>query len=199
MSTEIPETKNPYQLRDEAIERRIDAIDRAVHAWQTQEVPSGPAPGGGRYVPLTLEDCLTDEGLILLPRSTGHGKWRVLVDGKPAPYPGQEGPSHPMGAEEAAEVFLTATGGDYYGEKTITVRRATSAEMVTSAVTGDAAVREEPTKIAPTVFMVETAENIGATLVRMIDKDGREVRVGLDDAMRDLLVSMLDREDGDVR
>lgn len=55
-------------------------------------------------------------------------------------------------------------------------------------------VREEPAKIAPTVFMVDTEENVGATLVRMIDQDGREAHVGLDDNMRRLLVSMLDRD-----
>lgn len=54
----------------------------------------------------------------------------------------------------------------------------------------------EPTRIAPIAFMVETEENVGATLVRMIDKDDQEVYVGLDDAMRNLLVSMLDRDGG---
>ena len=119
------------------------------------------------------------------------------MDGEPAPYPGQEAPSHPMGAEEAAEVFLTATAGDYYGERQIVIRPATEMEMVTSAVIGDVTVREEPAKIAPTVFDIETEENTGATLIRMIDNDGKAVHVGLDDAMRNLLVSMLDR-DGDV-
>lgn len=191
MSTETPETKNPYQARREAVER-------AVKAWKQQAAEADEA---GDREPTAfedagdLEDCLNNEGLILLPRSTGHGKWRVLVDGKPAPYVGQEQQSHPMGAEEAVDVFLTQTGGDYDNQKAIVVRPASDREMVTSAVIGDAAVHEEPTRIAPTVFMVETEENVGATLVRMIDKDGREVMVGLDDHMRDLLVSMLNRED----
>ncbi|MGI5274686.1 hypothetical protein ACQEUU_37015 [Nonomuraea sp. CA-218870] len=186
----IPETTtNPYKLR-------ALAIDRAVKAWQEQDKTEVPLPDGSRLVPSTLEDCLNGEGLILLPRSTGHGKWRVLVDGQPAPYPGQEGPSHPMGAEEAADVFLTVTAADHYGERQIVVRPATSDEMVTSAVIGDTTVREEPVKIAPTVFDMETDEITGATLIRMLDKDGRAVHVGLDDNMRNLLASMLDTEDG---
>ena len=55
-------------------------------------------------------------------------------------------------------------------------------------------VLAEPTRIAPIAFMVETEENVGATLVRMIDKDGREVYVGLDDNTRRVLSSMLDRD-----
>ncbi|MEU6721652.1 hypothetical protein ABZ897_60325 [Nonomuraea sp. NPDC046802] len=189
MSTETPETKNPYQARAEA-------VDRALKAFQEQEVPTEPAPGGGRYVPATLEDCLNDEGQILLPRSTGHGKWRVLVDGQPAPHPGQEGPAHPMGAEEAAEAFLIATSGDHDNQREIVIRPASSDEMVASAVIGDTTVREEPTKIEPTVFDIESNENTGAALIRMIDPEGREVHVGLDGNMRRLLVSMLGRRDG---
>ena len=185
--TEItPETKNPFQTRREA-------VARAIKAWQEQD---GSDTGHEVVDASALEDCLLDEDVILLPRATGHGMWRVLVDGQPAPYPGQDGPSHPMGAEEAAEAFLTATGGDYYNERQILIRPATEREMVTSAVIGDTTVHEDPTKIAPTVFMVETEENVGATLVRMIDQNGREVHVGLDDGMRNLLASMLNR-DGD--
>jgi hypothetical protein len=186
VSTESPETKNPYQLRREA-------VARAIKAWQEEGDDDTRGPVGDAAA---LEDCLLDEDLTLMPRSTGHGAWRVLVDGQPAPYLGRDEPSHPMGAEEAAEVFLTQTGGDYYNQRAIVVRPATDQEMVVAAVIGDTTVHEEPTRIAPTVFMVETEENVGATLVRMIDKDGREVMFGLDDHMRDLLVSMLDREDG---
>ncbi|MFI7125928.1 hypothetical protein ACIBQ1_09555 [Nonomuraea sp. NPDC050153] len=184
MSTETPETKNPYQARREA-------ICRAIEAWQQED---GSDSGHELVDADALDACLNDVGLFLLPRSTGHGAWRVLVDGQPAPYPGQEGPSHPMGAEEAVEAFLTATGGDYYNEKQIGIRPATDREMVTSAVIGDTAVHEDPTRIAPTVFMVETEENVGATLVRMIDKDGREVMVGLDDNTRRVLSSMLSQD-----
>lgn len=71
------------------------------------------------------------------------------------------------------------------------------AEAAQAEQNGGAAVAEqEPMRIAPTVFMVETEENVGATLVQMIDQDGREVYVGLDDHMRDLLVSMLVRNGG---
>ncbi|TYB69661.1 hypothetical protein FXF51_05735 [Nonomuraea sp. PA05] len=195
MSTETPETPattNPYQAKREA-------VARAVTAWQRQAAEVDEA---GDREPTAmedaddLEDCLNDEGMILLPRSTGHGKWRVLVDGQPAPYPGQDAPSHPMGAEEAMEAFAVATAADYHGEKQIVVRPATEREMVTSAVIGDATVHEDPVRIAPTVFMVETEENVGATLVRMIDKDGREVLVGLDDNTRRVLTSLLNRADG---
>lgn len=55
---------------------------------------------------------------------------------------------------------------------------------------------EEVTTIVPIAFMVETEETVGATLVRMVDHDGHEVNVGLDGAMRGLLVSMLGRKDG---
>ena len=184
MSTETPETKNPSKARREA-------IARAIRTWQQGD---GSESGHELDDATALEDCLLDEGLTLLPRSTGHGKWRVLVDGKPAPYVGQEQPSHPMGAEEAAELFLTETAADYYGQKAIVVRPASDREMVTSAVIGDTAVHEDPTRIAPTVFMVEAEENVGATLVRMIDKDGREVMVGLDDNTRRVLSSLLDQD-----
>lgn len=191
MSTETPETKNPYQARREA-------VARAIKAWQEQDGdgPDDAREDGPLGQAADLEDCLLDEDLIVLPRSTGHGTWRVLVDGQPAPYPGQDLLTGPLGAEEVAEVFLTQTAADEYAERQIVVRPATETEMVTSAVIGDTAVREEPTKIAPTVFMVETEENVGATLIRMIDQDGREVYVGLDDHMRGLLVSMLDRDGG---
>ena len=192
MSTETPETTNPYKAR-------AQAVDRAHKAFHEQVVPSEPAPGGGRYVPATLEDCLNDEGVVLLPRSTGHGKWRVLVDGQPAPYPGQDTPSHPMGAEEAAEAFLTATAGDYYGQKQIVIRPASDAEMVASAVIGDTAIREKPVKVVASAFLVETDDNLGAALLRVFDKDGREIRIGLDDRMRDSLRWILAPEDDDER
>ncbi|MFI6594911.1 hypothetical protein ACIBHX_01615 [Nonomuraea sp. NPDC050536] len=188
MSAETPDVreKNPYQLRREA-------VARAIKAWQQEE-----DDGSGHEVDAAsaLEDCLLDEGLILMPRSTGHGKWRVLVDGEPAPYVGQNQPSHPMGAEEAAEVFLTQTAGDYYNQREVLIRPASSAEMVTSAVLADTAVREEPVRVAADTFLVEVEVNTGATLLRLFDKDGREVMVGLDDEARATLSSIL-RADGD--
>lgn len=126
MSTETPETKNPYQLRREA-------IARAIKAWQEQEVPSEPAPGGGGYVSLTLEECLFDEGLVILPRATGHGRWVVEVDGQRAPIaPGSDRPSGLLDAEDAADLFLTLSAADEYAERQPTVRPATELEFKTA-------------------------------------------------------------------
>lgn len=124
MTETTPETreKNPYQLRREA-------VARAIKAWQEQEVPAEPAPGGGRYVPNTLEDCLMDERLILLPRSTGHGWWVVEVDGQRAPIlPGSPNVTGLLDAEEAADLFLTITSANEHGMKRVTVRPATEME-----------------------------------------------------------------------
>lgn len=126
MSTETSKPKSPYQLRREA-------IDRAITAWQTQEVPAEPEPGGGRYVPLTLEDCLNDEGLCVLPRPTGHGKWVVEVDGERAPIcPGSGRPAGLLDAEEAAELFLTLAAADWDAERQPTIRPATELEFKTA-------------------------------------------------------------------
>lgn len=125
MSTETPETKNPYQVRREA-------INRAIKAWQ--EHGDGDA--------MTFEDALMDEKFVVLPRSTGHGKWIVTVDGQPAARPGKDRPAGPVDAEEAAEMFLTLTGSDYYNECQVTVRPASSDELVASVwdhITGGAA------------------------------------------------------------
>lgn len=193
MSTETPETRNPYQLRREA-------VARAIKAWQRQ---AEEADDAGDREPTAvenasdLEDCLMDEGLLLAPRSTGYGKWRVLVDGQPAPYVGQEQLSHPMGAEEAAELFLAQTAADYYAQKQIVIRPASDEELITAAVLGDTTVREEPVKIVACGFLVETDSDTGAALLRVIDKDGNEVRVGLDDHMRDSLRWILTPE-GDL-
>lgn len=134
--TDNTKPKSPYQFRAEA-------IDRAVKAWQTQVVPSEPAPGGGRYVPLTLEDCLNDEGLCVLPRPTGHGKWVVEVDGERAPIcPGSDRPAGLLDAEEAAELFLTLAAADEYAERQPTIRPATELEFKTALwehLTGGAA------------------------------------------------------------
>ncbi|TMS00124.1 hypothetical protein [Nonomuraea basaltis] len=128
MSTETPETKNPYQLRREA-------VTRAVKAWQQQAEEADEA--GDREPTASenaadLEDCLMDEGLVLLPRSTGHGKWIVTVDGQPAARPGKDRPAGPVDAEEAAEMFLTRTAADYYNEYQVTIRPASPDELVAS-------------------------------------------------------------------
>lgn len=126
MSTETPETKNPYQARREA-------VARAVQAWQRQAEEADEA--GDREATATenasdLEDCLMDEGLILLPRSTGHGKWVVEVGGERAPIlPGSDRPSGLLDAEEAADLFLTLSAADEYAERQPTIRPATEMEF----------------------------------------------------------------------
>ena len=119
MSTETPE-KTPYQLRREA-------VARAIKAWQEQD-PDGTDDGPlGQAA--DLEDCLLDEGLTLMPRSTGHGWWVVEVDGKHAPIaPGSANATGLLDAEEAAEVFLTVTAADEHGMKKVTIRKATEWE-----------------------------------------------------------------------
>lgn len=119
MSTETPETKNPYRLRREA-------IDRAVKAWQEQDDEELARQG---CVPNEIDDCLMDEGLILMPRSTGYGKWVVEVDGQRTPIaPGSTNATGLLDAEDAAEVFLTVTAADEHGMKKVTVRPATEWE-----------------------------------------------------------------------
>lgn len=126
MSTDTPETKNPYQLRREAVER-------AVSAWQRQAAEADEA--GDREATTAedaadLEDCLLDEGLILLPRSTGHGKWVVEVDGQRAPIAsGSDRPSGLLDAEDAADLFLTLSAADEYAEHQPTIRPATEMEF----------------------------------------------------------------------
>lgn len=125
MSTDTPETKNPYKARREA-------VARAITRWQEQDV-DGPqdakadGPLGGAA---DLEDSLLDEGLILLPRSTGHGKWVVEVDGQRAPIaPGSDRPSGLLDAEDAADLFLTLSAADEYAEHQPTIRPATEMEF----------------------------------------------------------------------
>jgi hypothetical protein len=122
MSIETPDTreKSPYQLRREA-------VARALKAWQEQD-PDG-ADDGPLGQAADLEDCLLDEDLTLMPRSTGHGKWVVEVDGERAPIlPGSSNATGLLDAEEAADLFLTITGADEYAMKKVTVRPATEWE-----------------------------------------------------------------------
>ncbi|KAB8186942.1 hypothetical protein FH608_046490 [Nonomuraea phyllanthi] len=123
MSTETPETKNPYQARREA-------ISRAISTWQQGD---GSDSGHELDDATALEDCLLDEGLALMPRSTGHGKWVVEVDGQRAPIaPGSDRPVGLLDAEEAAELFLTLSAADEYAEHQPTVRPATEMEFKTA-------------------------------------------------------------------
>lgn len=120
MSTDTPE-KNPYRLRREA-------VARAIKTWQEQDVdgPQDAREDGPLGQASDLEDCLLNEDLILMPRSTGHGKWVVEVDGERAPQPGTDRPTGLLDAEEAAEVFLMVAVGD---ELNVTVRPATEMEF----------------------------------------------------------------------
>jgi hypothetical protein len=192
MSIETPDTreKSPYQLRREA-------VARALKAWQEQD-PDG-ADDGPLGQAADLEDCLLDEDLTLMPRSTGYGKWRVLVDGKPAPYPGQDLLTGPIGAEEVAEVFLTQTAADEYGERQIVVRPATETEMVTSAVTGDTTVREEPFRLTAQTYGM-SRENATGRVELEIGGDGRRVVIDLGDDGDEILAGLLgfhERDDED--
>ncbi|MFB4265381.1 hypothetical protein [Nonomuraea sp. GTA35] len=123
MSTETPEKPtptNPYQARREA-------IARAIKAWQNIE---GSESGHDLDDATDLEDCFLDEGLTLMPRSTGHGKWVVEVDGKRAPIaPGSDRPVGLLDAEEAADLFLTLSAADEYAEHPPTIRPATEMEF----------------------------------------------------------------------
>ncbi|HEY9373180.1 hypothetical protein [Streptomyces sp.] len=122
MSIETPDTreKSPYQLRREA-------VARALKAWQEQD-PDG-ADDGPPGQAADLEDCLLDEDLTLMPRSTGHGQWVVEVDGERAPIaPGSDRRSGLLDAEEAVELFLTLSAADEYGQRQPTIRPATEME-----------------------------------------------------------------------
>jgi hypothetical protein len=122
MSIETPDAreKSPYQLRREA-------VARALKAWQEQD--SDGTDDGPLGQAADLEDCLMDEDLTLMPRSTGHGKWVVEVDGERAPIlPGSSNATGLLDAEEAADLFLTITGADEYGMKKVTIRPATEWE-----------------------------------------------------------------------
>ncbi|MGA4989951.1 hypothetical protein [Nonomuraea bangladeshensis] len=120
MSTETPETKNPYKARREA-------IARAIKVWQDGD---GTLDGYEIDDATALEDCLLDEGLVLMPRSTGHGKWVVEEDGQRAPIArGSDRTSGLLDAEEAAELFLTLSAADEYAERQPTIRPATEMEF----------------------------------------------------------------------
>jgi hypothetical protein len=130
MSNDTPETreKNFYQ-------QQRQKLAAAVTAWQEEpddaENASSQSPS-----PLAnaaaLEDCLHDQGLQIMPRACGYGKYLVLVDGRPALYPGQNRPTGPLDADEAAEVFLVESAKSDAVERQIVIRSATDLEMVAS-------------------------------------------------------------------
>lgn len=134
-------------------------------------------------------DALWDANLAVMPRPSDAGRWRVLVDGQPAPYAGSMSgrPSGPMDAEEAAEAFLLAADRN----ADVRVRPATDDEMVISAVLGDPVVKPDPVKVAVTDFFVETDPDLGAVALRAWDKDGNTVLLGMDDATREAISKAL--------
>lgn len=118
----------------------------------------------------------------------------IPSDSKPAYVNGDDGYWLTCGTCE--EPLVEVKAGTSLGEMAVKVAAHKCAEIAEAETGGAAVAEQEPIVIAPTVFMVETEENVGATLVRMIDQDGLEVNVGLDDHSRDLLVSMLVRNRG---
>jgi hypothetical protein len=134
MSTNTEQTPVNYH------QAKLEKIAAAITAWQATESNAATHPYGDAD---DLEDALLGHGLQLLPLASSDCRYRVLVDGQPAPYVGQDRPAGPLDADEAAEVFLLAVihSEDNLAEQTITVRPATDAELVGHAVTGEATVR----------------------------------------------------------
>lgn len=166
--------KNPFRVR-------CERMAAAIRRWQETE----PASKDPREAAGALEDLLLDEGLLVLPRSVGHGQFRVLVGGKPAPYVGQERPSGPVDAEQAAEMFLVETARDECAERSIVVRPASEAEL-SSALFGDVTVREEPIRVRPDTYAV-AADPGGTYRVLVFADDEHVVQVKLG---RELLATL---------
>ncbi|MEO3856120.1 hypothetical protein [Acrocarpospora sp. B8E8] len=167
--------------------QKAGRVKAALNAYLDGKPEKGPVT----HSVIDLEDCLLDEGLLVLPRATGHGKYRVLADGKPVPLVGRDvGESGPMDAEEAAEAFLLAAAKD--DGAAIMVRPATNDELVISAVTGDPVVKPEPVKIAVHNFRIEVDDNLGALALRAWDVNGNAVLLAMDDATRMELSEALD-------
>lgn len=118
---EVSTETNVYQIRREK-------LATALHAWQTSP----------EQTPGTLEDHLLGQGLQLLPLAAdGGARFVVLIDGQPAPFPGQSRAAGPVDADQAAEMFLLAVMGaaETGTERVITVRPAADAELVADAIT----------------------------------------------------------------
>lgn len=137
MSTETPE-KSFYQVKREK-------LAAALVAWQNDPTSNDEA----NFHPLSdadaLEDALREHGLQVVPIGPVHSRWRVLIDGQPAPYIGQSRPSGPVDTDMAAEMFLVAALGAEESERevSVVVRPATGDELVRADVLGDTTVRGE--------------------------------------------------------
>lgn len=179
MSTDTPERPNIYK-------ERFAAIARAVRTWQ-----EGPDEGADE--PLAdasaLDDCLQEQGLLILPRAVdSDGRYLVLVDGQPACFPGQDRVAGPVDAEQAAEMFLFEAAKD--GDPEIVVRPASEREMVVSAVTGAAAVYEEPVRITAETYSMSREKATGRVEVE-IGGSGRRVLIDLGDDGDEILAGLL--------
>ncbi len=183
MSETTEQPKNVWRARREA-------LAAAIKAWQESESDSSHPLSDAT----ALEDANLDQGLLLLPRSTGHGQWRVLVDGKPANFVGQDRPAGPVDAEQAADMFLTLTAADDYGKHQITVRPATDDEMVGSLF-GDTDVREDPIRVEAESYGATYDRSTGRTELRIGGPDGRTVVIDLGTEGHEILAGLLDRED----
>jgi hypothetical protein len=187
MSTETPEAqpKSIYQIR-------IQQLAAAISAWQEQAQEDGE--GDTIIHPIAdasaLEDCLLDKGLLILPRAAVHGKWRVLVDGDAATYPGQDRPAGPVDAELAAEMFLIEAAKDNATEQQIVVRPASDVEMVTSAVIGDTTVRHDWIRITAQDY-ASSRENATGRVELKISGDGGAVVIDLGDDGDEILAGLL--------
>lgn len=166
MNIETPERpRNYYQ-------RQRDKLVSAVTRWQMDT--TGEATISGRDV-ARLEDFLNEEDLQILPQVAESGNWRVLVDGEPAPYPGQDRPAGPVDADVAAEMFLLqAAKGE---TREVTVRPATNDAMVQMTVLGDTTVREEPVQIDAESYVIISDAEGSYRVLSFSDGKGRIVRV----------------------
>lgn len=182
MSTDA-RPKNVFQIRR-------DKIAEAIRRWREAE--------GGRPISLladvdALVDFLDEQGLQILPTSASHSRFRVLVDGRPAPYPGQEREAGPLRADEAAEVFLIAAlGAEETGvECDIVVRPATHAELVQGAVLGDTTVREEPATVEADYYVTASSRSRDYGEIQFVANGGRTVKVRMGYSLFEELASSL--------
>ncbi len=178
MSETTEKPKNPYQIRRE---RMAAAIKR----WQESESESDhPLSDAG-----ALEDLLLDEDLLVLPRAVGYGKFRVLVDGEPAPYVNSDRPSGPVDAEQAAEMFLIESAKDEDAERAIVVRPATDVEM-SSGLFGDTTLREDPIRFLPDLYTV-VADPVSGHRVVTFSGGRHVVQIELDRPLLEMLAAGL--------
>ncbi|MDH2424832.1 hypothetical protein [Sphaerisporangium sp. TRM90804] len=174
MSTETPE-KSFYQAKREK-------IAAALVKWQNDPTSDDEASNHPFADADALDDCLRDRGLQILPTGPNMGRWRVLLDGHAAPYPGQTRPSGPVDADTAVEMFLVAALGAELADEdaSIVIRPATDREMVRHAVGGDTAVDEPPVELDATLYAV-TAPADGTPFRTLVftSEDGKTVRARL--------------------